>query len=456
VTPLFLTALREALQCSLIAAVVVLYHQGGEQRGGAFRYFMAGVLGALAAGFGLSYHPWLHEAVASGTWSFYREISEGAIYFTSLILLVLGLGARERLHPLFLVLLGSSVFFFETGSLGFLLRESGQETSRIHLLALAGTAAGFLPVVLLSGIIRKIPTGGPLALPGLFLSVGALKFATGGLGEVEPGSILINLQRGIHGFLQSSTVYIKETLLLTGQSFLHTPLSGLFGFFATESVSMLVMVVALMAPPVLVLLNLLSVPDPLLDEIEVKAERRLATAFFRKDLLRQSVPFIASFFVLFFLVHAVNLSLNPMFEPAPSPVRVDDTGETLRIPLSGSFGDLTDGKLKKFVYFYGDKEIVLLSILKPDGSMGLGLDECEICSPADWNTAARGYAQQGENLVCKYCMTPISVSSVNKPGGCNPIPVPFTHDESHIIVSMEDLLRVHRAAEGLDKKGSHL
>jgi hypothetical protein len=464
VTPILLTALREALQCSLIASVVVLYHQGGgrgrdqsgEERSGAFWYFMAGVLVAFSAGFSLSYHPWLHGAVAGGTWSSYREMTEAAIYFTSIALLVLGLGARERLHPVFLSLLGFTVFFFEAGSLWFLVRETAGETASIHLLALAGTAAGFLPIVVLSVFIRRMPAGGPLALPGFFLAVGALKFATGGLSEVEPGSILINLQRGIHGFLESSTTYLRETLLLTGQSFLHTPLSGLFGFLATESVSMLVMVVALMAPPVLVILHLLSVPDPLFEDVEVKAQRRLATAFFRKDLIRQSVPFIASFFVLFFLIHAVNLSLNPMFEPVPEHVRADDTGETLRIPLSGTFGDLTDGKLRKLVYFYGDTEIILLAILKPDGSIGLGLDECEICNPADWNTAARGYGQRGENLVCKYCMTPIAVSSMNKPGGCNPIPVPFTQGEAHIIVSMEDLLRVHRAAEGLDKKGSHL
>ena len=88
--------------------------------------------------------------------------------------------------------------------------------------------------------------------------------------------------------------------------------------------------------------------------------------------------------------------------------------------------------------------------------MGRALDESEVCKPAEWNTAALGYAQRGENRICKYCMTPIPTSTVNKPGGCNPIPVGFTVEEGHIVVETQELIRVYRAAKALDKKGMGL
>jgi len=156
------------------------------------------------------------------------------------------------------------------------------------------------------------------------------------------------------------------------------------------------------------------------------------------------------------MLHVSNLSVNPMFEPAPIPVKAEGDPPVIRLPLKDKMGDFTDGKLRKYVYFHGNREIVFLAILKPDGSVGVALDQCEICRPPGWNKKARGYAQRGSHLVCKYCMTPITVDTLNSPGGCNPIPLAFKLEDDRIMIGLSDLISTFDAAEKLEKKGSHL
>ena len=76
--------------------------------------------------------------------------------------------------------------------------------------------------------------------------------------------------------------------------------------------------------------------------------------------------------------------------------------------------------------------------------------------PADWNTDAKGYAQKGEHLICKYCMTPIATSTVNNPGGCNPIPIPFSVQDGSIVIKLADLTGIYDKTQALEKKGTHL
>ena len=97
----------------------------------------------------------------------------------------------------------------------------------------------------------------------------------------------------------------------------------------------------------------------------------------------------------------------------------------------------------------------LAALMKPDGSVKTCLDECEICEPAQWNRKARGYAQRGKNLVCKYCVTPIAIHSVGQPGGCNPVPFPSSHDADFLYVAVDEVVKAWRALEEMEKKGTH-
>ena len=100
--------------------------------------------------------------------------------------------------------------------------------------------------------------------------------------------------------------------------------------------------------------------------------------------------------------------------------------------------------------------MLFIVIMKADGTIGVALDQCEICRPADWNKDAKGYAQKGENLICKYCVTPIATNAVNAPGGCNPIPVPFKITNNTIVLSKGMLISTFDKAEALEKGGTHL
>ncbi|MEE9523831.1 MAG: DUF2318 domain-containing protein, partial [Thermodesulfovibrionales bacterium] len=227
-------------------------------------------------------------------------------------------------------------------------------------------------------------------------------------------------------------------------------------FMGGDRSALTITVLLFMAPPIFILVRLFAVPDPVVKDIEVKAHKRLKIAFFRKDLLLQSAPVIMALLVLIILIHSVNISLNPMYAPTPVPVRESEYDNQIRIPLSDKMGDLSDEKLRKYVYYYGNKAIIFIAILKPDGSMGVALDECEICRPAEWNKAAQGYSQRGKHLVCNYCMTPIPLPTIGNPGGCNPIPLPFSLIDDNIVIDADALIRLHKKVREMEKKGTHL
>jgi uncharacterized membrane protein len=73
-------------------------------------------------------------------------------------------------------------------------------------------------------------------------------------------------------------------------------------------------------------------------------------------------------------------------------------------------------------------------IRKPDRSLSVCLDACEICPPV-------GYGQRENHVVCIYCDTPIAVGTLGQPGGCNPIPLEADIDERFITIKMEEILK---------------
>lgn len=459
----FVVSLREALQCALLLAFL----SGYPPLRGRMRWAAAGIAAAFFAGMPLSYIPAIAGSLPAGeTWLLLRYISELSIFFLGMVFLILraeipeGPRGSSVLVPGGLFLLGFLLYFFEARALGFLVHDiglMGEAVLASLASAVLASALGFAPLILLSNKIRRLRLERFLTLPSLLMALGALKFAFGGVGEVEEGDILMSLQRGFNDFLVNAVGRMREVFMVAGHRFIDAPFSGLSGFLSDDRAATALVVVFVVSPPVLLLVRLFSRPDPALDDLNVPAERRLKLAFFRKELVYRSAPAFLSLLVILVSLHAVNVSLNPMSEPEPLPVRESDNHEgELRIPLADKMGDFTDGKLRKYLYYYGGKQVIFLAILKPDGTVGVALDECEICKPAEWNKSARGYAQRGETLVCKYCMTPIPVDTVNRPGGCNPIPVPFRLEDEHVVIALKDLIRVYSEAKALDKEGTHL
>jgi uncharacterized membrane protein len=105
------------------------------------------------------------------------------------------------------------------------------------------------------------------------------------------------------------------------------------------------------------------------------------------------------------------------------PVSADPTGEIF-IPKKGEV-DLNDGKLHKYLFKQGGREARFFILMTPLGKLTVDLDACAICKPD-------GYGQAEGTVICYYCKTLIPLETVGKPGGCNPVPIPFTEKEDGV------------------------
>lgn len=68
-------------------------------------------------------------------------------------------------------------------------------------------------------------------------------------------------------------------------------------------------------------------------------------------------------------------------------------------------------------------------------------DACEICGDA-------GYYEQGSEVICRNCISPIARNSLGRPGGCNPIPLPHQEVSGQIVVRVPDLEAVVPLLQG--------
>lgn len=473
---LFLTAFRESLQCSVLLALVLFYPAVWEKT--LFRTsLLAGVSAAFFVGGIVGFSPsFTGNLLSNETWTFWRYVSELLIFYAGLLFAALSPSATKNREggylpfdvlPAALFCLGFFLFFFEARAVGFLAHDVGEMKDNLFgafVSVLAGTATGFIPIVMLRKYLLKVPLENVFSAASLCITIGALQFAFGGVSEIEKGNILIPVQRNLGGFLDGWRRAVQSLLLISDHPFMDTAFSGLAEYIASDRTAMALTLLFVMGPPLLLLVRIFSSPDPLVGDLRGGAQKRYVVASFRKELVYQTLPVMTVIIILIILLHAVNLTLNPLYEPSPISVTEADHKGILKIPFSGDMSphsskeagnSFEDKKLRKYVYFYGNEQIVFLAMLKPDGSLGVALDECEICRPPDWKSDAKGYSQRGEHLVCKYCMTPIAVSSLNKPGGCNPVPLPFTIEDNSILLRTEDVTDIYKKLQGLEKKGTH-
>ncbi len=461
----FLIGFLEALECSLL--LLVLASHPGVLRG--FRFLLAGTVLGIFMGSAVSYLPASLASVHNNDlWSTLRHAAEATIFILPLYVLSLEkrghFSASSKIPDQMLALMGFFFSVFDARLAGLsvhdaaIILEKPVSTPAIALLG-AALALSVLIVLKAPGLIRKIRPERFFTASSVLLAAATLRLLTGGVAAIEETHTVEALRLGIQAMVSSLSIHIQQALMLWPLEFIPTGSEGLFEFLAGPQMATTVLVLGLTAPAVSVLMSVMGRPDPDLKGLELAAHRRLKLAFFRMELVYRGAPPLICFFLVLGALHLVTASANPMSEPKPIPleeVESKERGGVLLIPVSGPHGDFSDGMLRKFSYRYGTDVIRFLTIMKPDGTVGVGLDECEICDPPDWNEKARGYAQRGENLVCKYCMTPIPTSSVNRPGGCNPIPLSFAIKDGQITIETGELVRVWRESQKLQKKGTHL
>ncbi|HKT47814.1 MAG TPA: Fe-S-containing protein, partial [Candidatus Acidoferrales bacterium] len=152
------------------------------------------------------------------------------------------------------------------------------------------------------------------------------------------------------------------------------------------------------------------------------AERRLLEAQNRRSRTWMMAAATASLTVI--LVLTADFIYARANSAPPSARAVVASGNEVRIPLS----ELQDGNLHLFTVTSGTHSIRFMVMKKPNG-WATALDACRICG-------AEGYRQDGQNVVCRHCGSPIYVPSMGDSGGCNPIGVPSRVEGADIVLDL--------------------
>ncbi|MDR3581006.1 MAG: DUF2318 domain-containing protein [Oryzomonas sp.] len=214
-----------------------------------------------------------------------------------------------------------------------------------------------------------------------------------------------------------------ESMLIPDHFFFNSFTWDFIGFFFGKQVGFWGALIIWFVPVLLVALAVNLVRLPAVAHIRQGAQRRkMLAAAIRERRSRLVVPALAA--VIF--AAAVYQSRFPSVEywdPKPVSVTASPSGEIF-IPKKGEI-DLEDEKLHKYLFKQGGREARFFVLMAPSGQWTVDLDACAICKPD-------GYGQAEGAVLCYYCRTLIPLDTVGKPGGCNPVPVPFTAKDDGI------------------------
>ncbi|MFO7707232.1 MAG: DUF2318 domain-containing protein [Desulfobacterales bacterium] len=105
---------------------------------------------------------------------------------------------------------------------------------------------------------------------------------------------------------------------------------------------------------------------------------------------------------------------------------------TVSVPVS--FFD--DGKAHYFEHRQDGVIIRYFVVKSPDGVLRAAFDACDVCWPA-----GKGYAQEGDYMVCRNCGLRFHANRVNEvKGGCNPAPLDRRVENGALHIRISDLL----------------
>ncbi len=120
-----------------------------------------------------------------------------------------------------------------------------------------------------------------------------------------------------------------------------------------------------------------------------------------------------------------------------SPGRpVQAAGGVVEIPLAL----LERGGFHRFT-LEADAVEVRFIVVRSGTEWKVALDACEICGAAGFNGEAGA-------VICRLCDSPINAATIGRPGGCNPVPVPFAETSTALRIRETDL----RAGAGRFKR----
>lgn len=124
---------------------------------------------------------------------------------------------------------------------------------------------------------------------------------------------------------------------------------------------------------------------------------------------------------------------------APATPVVAEAG-AIELPLAM----VNDGRLHFFDVAdpeAADERLRFFAIRKPDGTMQVCMDACEICGD-------QGYYEEAAAVTCRNCSAPINLPTLGSTGGCNPIPVRSRTDGDRLVVDAASIYAQRITAKG--------
>lgn len=264
--------------------------------------------------------------------------------------------------------------------------------------------------VLMIATVRLDTSGVLVALGGVLGVVLAVLF---GVSFVR-GTIRVNLRQ----FFQMTTVILMVVvfqLLITGLHELSESEvlpSGpremaLIGPIVKNDIFFFITILALSAA--MILFEWRKRRAPKTDGLEGAALRKVRAVVNRERLWMVSSCIASCAFILLITAEFVYARQSTALSEA-TPVTV--VNGAVRIPVSS----VSDGILHRYQLDDNGIHIRFIAIEKPDKTIATAFDACEICG-------AKGFYQNGTQLICRNCASAIVAATVGIKGGCNPIPI---------------------------------
>jgi uncharacterized membrane protein len=167
-----------------------------------------------------------------------------------------------------------------------------------------------------------------------------------------------------------------------------------------------------------------NIPEPN-DTLSAKKAAVLGTS------TRGRKPLLAAAAVVLLATGAAGYFLAVPKSSLPVATGVAATGDVVAIPVA----TFDDGKARYFEHRHGDLTIRYFALKSADGVIRAAFDACDVC----WR-AGKGYAQDGDYMVCRNCGMRFHSTKVNEvKGGCNPAPLERRVENGKLLIRTSDI-----------------
>ncbi len=268
-------------------------------------------------------------------------------------------------------------------------------------------------------------------LPQTLLMLSLVKLVAGGVRGFAEFSLIPSVQSGLMKLTHDAVHQMLVMLMVPDHPILSVTAWNYIGVLFGEGAGLWLSLLLFMLPLGIFLTQHFSAEPVVPAEAKSGAMRRKFIKAFRDERVLRSIP-IFVFMLFIFSNWFVQKGDGAYRLYVPEPVPAATENGVVVIPIKSPSKDLSDGMLHKFSVSIGEESIRILVMKRPDGTLAVCLDACEICPPD-------GYGQGKGHVVCLYCNTPIPYETLGKPGGCNPIPLAALVTDKDIRIEMKEV-----------------